>query len=305
MLLKSTNNQLCVIKELDFSSEKELQTLCENNLEILLNLKFVATEFSVTNFRLDTIAYDKEANAFVIIEYKNKKNSSVIDQGYSYLSVMLNHKADFVLEYSRKTKVVHNIDDINWEQSKVIFISPHFTNYQMNSINFKDLPIELWKIKKYSNDTVSFEQIKPINATATISEVAPIKDAEIAVKTITETKTYTEEEHTSTAIPAIQDLYFNLKEFIMSEDDDISTKNNKLYISFIKNRKTIICIKIQKSSLIVWLNTKFHNIEDSKGIIKDVTNIGHHGVGDCEIKISDDHNFGYIQDIIKKYIANF
>ncbi len=195
MILNNKNDNLEIIKEVEFSSEKELQNLCENGLKTLLNLEFIATEFSVTNFRLDTVAYDNEVNAFVIIEYKNKKNSSVIDQGYSYLSVMLNHKADFVLAYSRKTNKVHNIDDINWEQSKVIFICPHFTNYQMNSINFKDLPIELWKIKKYNNDTLLFEQIKPINANATINEVAPIKATQGTLQVSQVTKVYTEEEH--------------------------------------------------------------------------------------------------------------
>ena len=302
MLLNSKNGALETIKEVDFSSEKELQSLCENNLKTLLNLEFIATEFSVTNFRLDTVAYDEEANAFVIIEYKNKKNSSVIDQGYSYLSVMLNHKADFVLEYSRKTNKVHNIDDINWEQSKVIFISPHFTNYQMNSINFKDLPIELWKIKKYNNDNMSFEQIKSINATANISEIAPVKTSQNTIQVAQVTKTYTEDEHIAIGLPQIRDIYSTIKEFILTEDEEIVVKNTKLYIGFYKNRRCLVSIKIQKSSLIVWLNTDVDKVDDEKKLVRDVSNIGHQGNGNSEIKISDDSNMGYIQDILRKYL---
>lgn len=52
-----------------------------------------------------------------------------------------------------------DINNFDWLQSRIIFISTNFTKYQINSINFKDLPIELWKIKRYNNNTISFEQI--------------------------------------------------------------------------------------------------------------------------------------------------
>jgi hypothetical protein len=53
------------------ANEKEIQTTVENNLHTIFELEFIATEFSVSNYRLDTLAYDKENNSFVIIEYKN------------------------------------------------------------------------------------------------------------------------------------------------------------------------------------------------------------------------------------------
>ena len=79
---------LTSIKQVKFKNEKELQGLTEKNLEILFNLKFVATEFQVDNLRIDTLAFSEETKSFVIIEYKNIKNYSVIDQGYSYLSLL-------------------------------------------------------------------------------------------------------------------------------------------------------------------------------------------------------------------------
>ncbi|MCC8192549.1 MAG: hypothetical protein LIO41_05890 [Ruminococcus sp.] len=146
MLFNVKGETIQEIKEQPFKSEKEMQTLCENNLEAFLNLEYINTEFAVADFRLDTIAFDRQVNAFVIIEYKNHRNISVIDQGYTYLSTMFNHKADFVLRYNIQFKDNKDLNDFDWSQSRVIFVSPNFTKYQMNSINFKDLPIELWKI---------------------------------------------------------------------------------------------------------------------------------------------------------------
>ena len=84
MLFKIDNKVISEIRELPFESEKEMQAFCEKNLQELMNLDFIETEFVVADFRLDTIAFDKEVNAFVIIEYKNQRNISVIDQGYTY-----------------------------------------------------------------------------------------------------------------------------------------------------------------------------------------------------------------------------
>ena len=96
MALFKIENKLEYIKEKPFKLEKEIQDLTEHNLNTILGLDFVKSEFALNNFRIDTLAFDKEANAFVIIEYKRDKNFSVIDQGYAYLSLMLNNKADFI-----------------------------------------------------------------------------------------------------------------------------------------------------------------------------------------------------------------
>jgi hypothetical protein len=126
-----------------FPCIRDLQQIVESNLETLFSLSFVSSEFLLGEFRLDTLAYDEENNAFVIIEYKKKHNASVIDQGYSYLSLMLNNKAEFILEFNEKRHQTLKHTEINWSSSRVLFISPSFNRYQKNSVNFKDIPFEL------------------------------------------------------------------------------------------------------------------------------------------------------------------
>lgn len=94
------NSKLEPIRKVEFKYERELQKLTEENLEELFGLKFVASEFQLDNLRIDTLAFNEETKSFVIIEYKKGKNYSVIDQGYSYLSLLLNNKAEFVLKYN-------------------------------------------------------------------------------------------------------------------------------------------------------------------------------------------------------------
>ncbi len=103
MLFSKSKSSLKEIKELKFNLERDLQQLAESNLETIFWLKFISTEFSLNSSRIDSLAFDEETNAFVIIEYKRDRSFSIIDQWYSYLSLMLNNKAEFILEYQRVT----------------------------------------------------------------------------------------------------------------------------------------------------------------------------------------------------------
>ena len=184
-----------VIDEKPFKKEIDLHKLCEENLENIFGLRFVKREFYYNNFRLDTLAYDEVNRSFVIIEYKKTSNFSVIDQGYAYLSLMLNNKAEFILEYNESCNATLKRDDVDWSQSKVIFVSPAFNNYQKESINFRDLPFDLWEVKRFSNDTISFNNIKPSKSTESINTIATTSDQINAVNK--EVVVYTEEDHLS------------------------------------------------------------------------------------------------------------
>lgn len=86
------------LRETDFKNENELQTFIENNIETIFNLQLVKSQFVIETFRFDTLAYDEETNAFVILEYKNTKNNSFVDQGMSYSSALRRRKEKAILE---------------------------------------------------------------------------------------------------------------------------------------------------------------------------------------------------------------
>jgi hypothetical protein len=88
----------------------------------LFELDLVKSEFELHGFRIDTLAFDEESRAFVIIEYKKDRNFSVVDQGMAYLNLMLNNKADFILEYNESSNSSHNLkrEQVDWSQSRII-----------------------------------------------------------------------------------------------------------------------------------------------------------------------------------------
>ncbi|MBE6498055.1 MAG: hypothetical protein E7Z81_07225 [Methanobrevibacter sp.] len=291
-------NNLSLIKKEDFKNERELQRLTENNLEELFNLEFVATEFQVDNLRIDTLAYDSETNSFVIIEYKNVKNYSVIDQGYSYLSLLLNNKAEFVLKYNQVFSKNNGKEDFDFTQTRVMFISPSYTTYQLKSVEFSDIAFELWKVSKYSNDTVLFDKVNNTDTSASIKQVT--NSDKNKQKVNKEIKKYTEADTLNGKSDDIISLYENLKEYILSQYDDIEIVHLKYYLVFKVNNKIIASLSVLAKSLKTWINLKDSDISDPDNRIRDVSNIGHHGVGDYEFNITSDDDFFYFNRLFKQ-----
>ena len=292
----SKDTKLDRIKEKAFKLERDLQELTETNLETILSLKFICSEFALNQFRIDTLAFDSTNNSFVIIEYKRDKNFSVIDQGYAYLALMLNNKADFILEYNEKMGKGIGKKDIDWSQSKVIFISQSFTTYQREAINFKDLPIELWKAKRYENNTVSFTQITNAESNESINAVT--KKGKIISNVNKEIKVYTDESHLGKASSATKELYEQLKESILNLGE-VKIKHTKTYIAFI-SATNVIDLVIQKNAIKAYLNLKIGKIDDPKNIARDVSNIGTWGNGDYEISMNDDSEIDYVMTLVKQ-----
>ena len=296
MALYKIDKYLVNIKEKPFKLERELQKLTEDNLKCVFGYECVKSEFSIGNFRLDTLAYDKETNSFVIIEYKRDKNFSVIDQGYAYLSLMLNNKADFILEYNESQKDTLKRTDIDWSQSKVIFISQSYTTYQKEAINFKDLPIELWEIRRYENSTVSYEQIQKTGSHESIKTISKSDNA--IDKVSKEIKVYTEQENLEIATDEIKELYEKFKQSILNLDN-ITIKPKKLYVAFVAG-SNIADIHIQKNALKIWINMRKGELEDGRNITRDVSNKGHWGNGDYELQVKTDEDLEYIISLVKQ-----
>lgn len=209
------------LRQQDFRNEKELQNYFEANLSKILKYEFIDTEFSVGNFRIDTLAFDKESKSFRIIEYKNVKNHSLVDQGYTYLKLMLERKADFVLQYNIKTGKSLTLKDVDWSQSRIIFVSPSYTLYQLHAADFKNIPIDLIKIIKYENDIVDIEFIQK-TSNVKIEDINIDSEQKQVSKEI---KVYTEDDHFVNIPQKIRDLYETLKEKILELDDiDIDVK---------------------------------------------------------------------------------
>lgn len=289
---------LSQIKELPFKLEREIQSIFEQNLNTVMGLELVKSEFSIKNKRIDTLAYDPQSKAFIIIEYKKDKNISVVDQGFTYLSLMLENKADFIIEYNESLKRQLTRDEVDWSQTRVVFVSTSFTENQKLATNFKDIAIELWEVKRFENQTVS---ITPIKKSKSAESIKPITQQNKELKAVQdEIKVYTEDDHLTKPTDEIKELYELLRNRIIALADDIEVVPQKMYIAFRKDKKNFTYLHLQKKNIKIWLNAKWGEIVEPKGIAYDVSNKGHYGYGDYEIDMSDDTQLEYILSLMKE-----
>ena len=98
----------------------------------------------------------------------------------------------------------------------------------------------------------------------------------------------------------IKELYENLKERILNEFEDIEIVATKLYIVFKTSNKIIISIEAFKGQLKGWINLKNTKLIDPFNKTRDVSNIGHHGIGDYEMKIANDEDIDYFISLFKQ-----
>ena len=293
-------DNLKLVRSNPFKTEKELQQMVERNVNELFGLEFVQTELPIRNFRLDTLCFDKETNLFVIIEYKKGTNYSVIDQGYTYLSLLLNNKSDFVLEYNERMEGSLRRNDVDWSQSRIIFISPQFTDYQKHSINFQDVPFELWEVKRFEDGNMSFNQYKP---SSTVSITTISSDKKTVVNEVSKVvKRYDEEyilNKSKERTTEFKEFYYNLRNRVL-EFGDVEVKVNGKFISLHRDNKPFVDFIIYRNRIGININLKKGELKDDLGKSEDQSDKQHWGSGDYIIWIDHNDDLEYVISLIKQ-----
>ena len=74
----------------------------------------------------------------------------------------------------------------------------------------------------------------------------------------------------------------------------------KHYFAIKVNNKIVISATLLSNSIKIWINLKENEIKDPENRIRDVTNIGHHGVGNYELRITTEDDFYYFNMLFKQ-----
>jgi len=282
-------NKLTTAKLIGFNKEKEIQTLIENNLEVVFNCRFIETEFSTGSEhagRIDTLALSEDNNP-VIIEYKKVASSELVNQSLYYLSWIKDHKGDF--EIAAKKKLGKDIE-IYWNDIRVICIAPEYKKFDLHAVRMMGANIELWQYKLYNTNTLYLEEISKKS-----TQESP--DTDIPVQP----PPYTLEEHLNKCDEKLKKILQDLRKFILNIDEAVEEKPNKFYIGY-KVSKNFVCIITRKNKILLELklNPKEINIPKNG---RDLTGMGHSG-GKFELSISNIEEMEISKEYIKQAFEN-
>ncbi|GAA8968195.1 hypothetical protein HpEKB44_14670 [Helicobacter pylori] len=96
-----------------------------------------------------------------------------------------------------------------------------------------------------------------------------------------------------------RELFDILRKEIKALDEKIAEKFNQDYISYIFD-KNFVDIVVQTKDLKLYLNMKFNELQDEKNLARNMTNIGHLGNGNIEVKLETKENIPYCLRLIKQ-----
>lgn len=280
------------------SLEKSLQNLIEKHLDAFLGIKFLASEYSTGKRhggRIDTLGLD-ENHSPVIIEYKRSMNENVINQGLFYLDWLLDHKAEFELMTLRKFGQSF-ADNIDWGSPRLLCIAGNFTKYDEHAVQQINRNIELYQYKHYSE---GFLMLDLVNATT--AQTVYIEDSSIDRTQKSNIKTFkTVSDYLDQANEQLTDRFESLKAFMIALGDDVQMKTLKYYIAF-KRIKNFACVEVhpQSNSILVYLKVDPTTVTLEQGFTRNVTNIGHYGTGDLELRINNDEDLEKAKHFIEK-----
>ncbi len=268
--------------------EKPLQTLIETNLESLLGVRFLATEYSTGKThagRIDTLGLD-ENDCPVILEYKRSTGENVINQGLFYLDWLMDHQAEFkLLVLDRYGK--GSADAIDWLAPRLICVAADFTKYDGHAVQQMNRNIELIRYRRFGIDLLLLELVNAVNAKAGAgSKATAVKEGAAAKGGKGTGKDKTVAEWLAEISSPLRELFDSLEGFVMSLGDDVQRKDLRVYIAF-KRMKNFVTVVIQTDRLLLYVHVDPKSVPIVKGFSRDVSNINHWGTGDLELAVND------------------
>lgn len=274
-----------------YAVERDLQKIFEDNLNCLLGVRFLKSEYQTGkrhSGRIDTLGID-ENFCPVIIEYKRHSRENIINQGLFYFDWLLDHKAEFEL-LVRDTLNKETADKIDWSQPRLICIANDFTKYDTHAVQQIDKNIELFKYEKFGGDFLTLTLITIPRNTPSIynKEIIDIIEKK-------EIRPRLKDEHSR----EIKKLLDEVEDFILSLGDDVVAKKLKHYIAYCKIRN-FVCIEPQKLQLKLTLPLNPDDCEIVKGFSQDLRTKGHLGIGDFGLSIKNYADIQKAKDYIKR-----
>ena len=110
---------------------------------------------------------------------------------------------------------------------------------------------------------------------------------------------YSISDHPSLIDGAMATLFQELRKQIVALDPNVIEVFLKFYVAF-KADTNFVDVQPQQAQLRLSINLKFHEIDDPKGMCFDVSNVGHLGNGEVEVRLSSFDQLPYVMGLIRQ-----
>ena len=143
-----------------FPYERELQEFFEKYLRTLIDVEFLASEYSTGERhrrRIDTLGIDGSGRP-VVVEYKRRRDENVINQGLDYVAWLEDHQAEF-RELVREKLGVGRVTDIDFGTPRLLCVASEFPRQDLIAAENSRRRVELLRYRRYGDAHVAVEWV--------------------------------------------------------------------------------------------------------------------------------------------------
>ncbi len=288
MLYETTMSGLAKVEPDPFEYEHKMRDFVADNIGVLFpGLEKVKNEMTIKDCRPDTIAYDRNQDTFVVIEYKNKVDKGVVTQVLAYVTTIRNNQAELRLAHEDKPRD-HKYD---WKAVYSIIIAPSFDKVAKVAAQDRD-DMELYTIKKYGNRIVAVERVGGGHErTAAIKSSPGAEDAR--------TQDAAHVPGTGASSPPTEHLYDTIRTRLLDEFPGAEEHKKKFYRGFrYPDGKYFCTIAIHKSK--IGLSYSGKRAESELKPDDFVRNVNGWGIGKFRSEIKNEDDFEKALTILKR-----
>ena len=259
--------------------------------------------------------YNFRNRNYLLRKLENYDRKEIVDvESYTIEHIMPqneNLSAEWKLELGENWKEVqkrylHTIGNLTLTGYNSELSDRPFLEKKTRKGGFKDSPIRLNRrlaTLEHWNETEIVERAKEIAELAVKAWICPALDPATLEKykkteELETEKNYKLEDY-EYLTGSTKELFDELRKRILNLESSVKEEVLKYYIAY-KTITNFCDIEPQKRNLKIFLNLKFEELNDPKGICQDVGDIGHRGNGEVEVKLASLEDIDYMMFLIKQ-----
>ncbi len=257
--------------------ERHIQRLLESNLDAVFGIRFLASEYSTGEKhggRIDSLGIDENGTP-VIVEYKLTSSENVINQSLYYLDWLVDHRGDFVLLVQKKLGSDVSID---WTAPRVLCIANSFSKYDTYAVQQMGRNIQLVQYRLFEGGYLLIDVIGgsliSLSTTKRAGLPQPVEQIEYSV-----------DQQMRHGNKEIQEIAEELRQHFLQLGEDVTESPVKNYIAY-RTTRNFCCLEVHQKHIFLYLTL---DPEVGKGLkfCRDVSNIGHFGTGNLEVRVEN------------------
>lgn len=265
--------------------EKQLKAYIEKHLNQFFQCYFLKSFHPIPSGEIDTLAITEDGNP-CIIEYKHKKEDTILNQIVFYYDWLMQKPTKFEFERIVQENEATKKINVDWSKIRLICVAKEYSNWDISLIKHLDTEIECYTYT-YHEDELDIH-------------LDPIVNQFKKQKSYNERRTDKEltfEDHRNRADKEGKLLLDKLRDGVFKIGDDIEEGYAPNYIKY--SVKTIfLAVHVRKKWLVIELRVDEKAFQDPEKLAKDISQRGY--TTSREMKIDSMDKLNYALGLIKQ-----